>query len=149
MAGDGLAERCRLEIEQLHEFFVAWMTGALPREAGAFARFADVLAADFNIVSPGGVVTDRAALLVELEAAHGARGKAAGGIEIRIEGFRVLRRWDGGALVSYQEWQRAAGAETARISTALFTAHADAPNGVQWLHVHETWLAEHAPVMAV
>ena len=32
------------------------------------------------------------------------------------------------------------GTITGRVSTAVFRERADTPNGLAWLHVHETWL---------
>ena len=49
------------------------------------------------------------------------------------------------ALVMYEEWHSLKGEESARLSTVLFEKRAGAPNGVAWLHVHETWLPGHAP----
>ena len=43
------------------------------------------------------------------------------------------------ALATYEEWQEIDGKINARLSTVLLRAKADAPNGVEWLHVHETW----------
>jgi hypothetical protein len=44
------------------------------------------------------------------------------------------------ALTTYEEWQEIEGKVTARVSTAVFKQKANTPNGVEWLHVHETWL---------
>jgi hypothetical protein len=48
-------------------------------------------------------------------------------------------------LVTYEEWQQSGDQTTARLSTALFRDKPDAPNGLEWLHVHETWLPDRAP----
>jgi hypothetical protein len=49
-------------------------------------------------------------------------------------------------LVTYEEWQNdGVGQINGRLSSALFTARAGMPNGVAWLHVHETWLPDPAP----
>ena len=136
----------RAEIEELHRFLVGWLGGTLPRTEAAFAAFASVLAPDFAIVSPRGVVTERAALLGELEAAHGVHGGPGKAFAIRIENVVLRHDGDGLALFTYEEWQEIGGAAAnARISTVLFARDAAAPNGLVWLHLHETWLPGHAP----
>ena len=136
----------RAEIDELHRFLVGWLGGTLPRTEAAFAAFASVLAPDFAIVSPRGVVTERAALLGELEAAHGVHGGPGKAFAIRIENVVLRHDGDGLALFTYEEWQEIGGAAAnARISTVLFGRDAAAPNGLVWLHLHETWLPGHAP----
>ncbi len=43
-------------------------------------------------------------------------------------------------LVTYQEHQTTAGDRLGWQSSALFRAREGRPNGVEWLHVHETYL---------
>ena len=43
-------------------------------------------------------------------------------------------------LLRYQEWQERDGRSTGRLSSAVFRDRHDAPNAVEWLHLHETWL---------
>ena len=39
-------------------------------------------------------------------------------------------------------WQVIAGVHTRRQSSVLFGARASAPHGIEWLHLHETWLPQ-------
>lgn len=128
-------EACEREARGFHEFLEAWLSGAVPETDAAFAR-TDALAAPFEIVGPDGDRRDRAALLADLRAAHGSRPSLT--IEIRD----VRRRVAEGdlALVTYRERQAGAEGTTVRLASALFGNDPDAPNGVSWLHVHETWL---------
>ena len=52
------------------------------------------------------------------------------------------------AVMTYREWQTNTGTTgditSLRLSTAVLCAAPGTPNGVAWLHVHETWLP--APV---
>jgi hypothetical protein len=125
-------------VSDLHRFFVAWMTGGAPRNAATFARFVDVVADGFALISPSGVITERAPLIAELEAAHGAR--KGQGFQIRVRNFRQRHTACGLCLVTYEEWQDLAGSTTGRLSSAWFRAREGTPHGVEWLHVHETWL---------
>ncbi len=138
---DALFAACGAEVAGLHRFFVGWMTGAVARDATTFARFTDVVADGFALIGPGGTVSEREPLIAELEAAHGGRPA----FDIWIVDCR--RRWtaDDLCLITYEEWQRIGETKTGRLATALFRRRATAPNGVEWLHVHETWLPVAAP----
>jgi len=130
-------EACRAEIEGLHAFFTGWFEGTLPDDDEAFARVAGALGDDFELISPDGRRRDREAILASIRAGHGDHDEFA--IEIR----HVRLRWSSGglALVTYEEWQTADGAPPGgRISSAWFREAARAPEGVRWVHLHETAL---------
>jgi len=129
-------EQCKTEICELHDFFQAWFTGAMANTDANFARFADVMAAGFAIISPSGKLTERPALLTGLHAAH----QSQTGIRIWTQNHQLRYQVGDLALLTYEEWQESAAGTTVRLSTVLFQAQAGAPNGVVWLHVHETWL---------
>jgi len=131
---------CRDEVLDLHRFLVGWLTGALPPSDAVFARFYDVMAPDFVIINPRGVVSARDALCAELRAAHGVHGGPRKAFSIRIDDALSRPISDSHAIVTYQEWQELGGQTSARISTALFRAKNATPNGVEWMHLHETWL---------
>lgn len=126
------------EIVDLHAFFEQWLGGALPATDAAYARLTDTMDPAFAIVTPAGALVERAVLVPQLRAAHGSRP----GWRIWIE--RPALRFQRGELTgaTYEEWQhRADGVVTARLSTVVLRAQAGTPNGLAWLHVHETWLA--------
>ena len=135
--------QCEREVRGFHAFLRDWLAGAVPRSAATFARFSGAMDAGVEVIGPRGTVTPRAALVDEFEGLHGEL--AADAFEIWIENFRC--RWAAGdhALVIYEEWHRRQGAESARLSSALFRREAAAPCGVAWMHVHETWLPGLAP----
>ena len=139
-AEDLLARIARDEVSALHRFFVDWMNGALPREWTAFARCADVLAADFAFIDPAGIRSERAVLLRQLEAAHGCFADSAEPFQIHIENAEARTLDAEHCLVVYEEWQAEGCEERGRVSTALLRRRAAAPGGMEWLHVQETWL---------
>ena len=98
-----------------------------------------------EVIGPRGTVTPRDALIDEFESLHGQLAADADAFEIWIENVRC--RWTAGdyALVTYEEWHRRRGEESARLSSALFRRDEGAPCGVAWQHVHETWLPGRAP----
>ncbi len=135
-------EACVNEVVDLHRFIERWLTGAVPATGEAFERMPSVLADGFVIVSPGGVITAREALLNEFHAAHGSRPE---GFTVRIDDLRIRRNMGDLCVATYEEWHRDGREETARIATALFGPRDETPNGVEWLHLHETWKAGRGP----
>ena len=127
--------RCRDEVEQLHAFFQAWFRGELPPDDEAFARFADVLAPTFTMIGPTARAGDRAATLAAVRSGHGAEQDMT--IEIRDHRHRLSA--GDVSLVTYEEWQTRGGQTRGRISSVLFRERDGLPNGLEWLHVHETW----------
>ena len=74
----------------------------------------------------------------------GLRAHRADHVSFRVEvrNFRHRRTEGALCLVTYQEWQHLSGTATGRLSSAWFRARSDTPHGVEWLHVHETWLPD-------
>ncbi len=131
-------QQCRSEVAELHTFFEQWFNGAIERNNEQFDRFGSVMAPEFHIVSPDGRVLERKAILEAVEQAHGSAREAP----MRIWIQKHVHRFTVGeiALVTYEEWQERDGETRSRISSALLRINADCVNGVEWLHVHETWL---------
>jgi len=129
------------EITELHQFFEDWFSAKLDKTQTKFARFADTVSEGFVLISPAGTLTHRTPLLEGLYEAHGNQPNS----RLWIENVQV-RYQDGDiTLVIYEEWQDIDGKITARHSSALFKTQVDTPNGIAWLHVHETWLPEYQP----
>ncbi len=134
-----MSETCEREVVQLHQFFEQWLTGRTERSEAVLDRLASALAEDFEIVSPSGTRSDRTRLLRTLGAAHGSHRSQ--GLRIWVENVRGRALADGLYLATYEEWQQVGEqAPRGRLSTAVFQRAPDAPGGVRWLHVHETWL---------
>ena len=136
-----MRELCEKEVVELHRFFQDWFGGVLENDDATFGRFGGVLAEGFLIVSPNSAATEREPLIERLRGAYGswATGSERPG-RIWIEKLRVRRSVEDWAIVTYEEWQQVGGETRGRISTAVFGRREGTPNGVEWLHVHETWL---------
>jgi len=130
-----LAELARREVFALHEFFVAWFRTGVA--AADFSQCEAALAPDFRMVSPDGMVNDRAAVLQRLRQ---ARGSQPPDFAIAISGLAPLWQQGDAILLAYVEEQYRSGSTTRRRSTALFTAEPSAPRGVVWRHLQETWM---------
>lgn len=134
---EALRARCEDEVLDLHRFFQAWFRGEIDAGGEAFARVSDVLAEGFHLIAPDGTMASRSEVLASLRGAHGSKPSD---FAIRTERchFRAGGRSVG--VVTFEEWHEEAGERRGRISTAVFHHRADAPQGVEWVHVHETWL---------
>lgn len=133
----GMEQRSEREVVELHRFFQSWFTGQVARTDENFGRVANALAQDFLMISPDGVREDRDAILKAIEEAWGRRPP---GFSVWIQQLEV--RWSGPdvVLLTYEEWQADIGETRGRLSSALFRVNVDAPLGVEWVHLHETWL---------
>lgn len=134
------ADDCETEIRDFHVFIEGWLAGRLPDNDETYQRAHEALADDFEIVSPSGDRRPRRALLDEMRDAHGlhADSDPEFGIEIRAVRHRLTE--DELCLLTYEEHQRVDGEWTARLSSVLFRQSESTPNGVEWVHLHETWL---------
>ena len=131
------------EVRAFHDALTGWFTGALERSERGFSGLADVIADDFVLISPRGVVDRAAPLMARIEGAYGVQAGVA--FAIRIESCELRFADDSHCLGTYEEWQQRDGATTARLSTVVFRVRDDRRHGLEWLHLHETWLEGHAP----
>ncbi len=133
--------KCTREVIALHQFFEGWLKGELPKDQSVYTRFVNVVGAGFVLISPNGTLTEREPLLKSLYEAHSSRQN----FRIWIEKPQLHHQHGDITVITYEEWQEIDGKMTARLSTAIFCDSSSAPNGVVWLHVHETWMPEHQP----
>ncbi|WP_296744923.1 DUF4440 domain-containing protein [Mesorhizobium sp.] len=124
------------EVVDLHRFFVDWFDKSRCARAD-FSRFERVMGEGFSMVPPSGQLLDREAVLAYVRA---GRGTFDGDFAISIEDIRP--GWAAGDVIvlTYVEAQQRAGKASRRRSSALFTLNSSAPHGVEWRHLHETWL---------
>jgi hypothetical protein len=133
----GLTDAARAEVLDLHEFLVAWFTGAADDTDQVFARFAQVLHPQFSMIVPSGETLDRDAVVRSIRAAH-ATADAGFAIEIRDLVARVVG--EDAVLVTYEERQLDAGqVRDRRVSTAYLVRAQAVRGGVRWRHLHETY----------
>lgn len=127
---------CRAEIERLHDCFVEWFTATADEEA--FDRIADALAPGFEMVTPSGERAERTAVLESIRDSYGR--DEPGTVDIDIRNVELIQEVDGYATVRYEEWQETPEGSTGRVSTALLREDSDAPGGLVWVDLHETWV---------
>lgn len=127
---------CRREIESLHEFFVDWYTGRTAEET--HDRVERALGPDFEMVTPDGTRLEYADIVDEIRGSYASR--EPGTFDIHIRNVETRYTGDGCSLVRYEEWQETPNGTTGRSSTVLFETSPDAPGGVIWRDLHETWI---------
>jgi hypothetical protein len=126
----------KAEIEELHAFFEGWIGGAIDASEERFARLEQALAETFTFVTTGGEVLAREAIVSAVREAHGTRP----GLRIRIGEPSLVQSAEDHLVAVYQEWQEVQGERTGRVSTVVFRGSEEAPYGLVWVHVHETWI---------
>ena len=131
-----LFARAGAEVVDLHRFFVDWFDKGRCDHA-VFNRFESVMGEGFSMVVPSGQLLDRDAVLAHVRA---SRATFDGDFAISIEDIRP--GWQAGDVIvlTYVESQQRASKASRRRSSAVFTVNSSAPNGVEWRHLHETWL---------
>ncbi len=120
----------------MHRFFEAWFRGGFSDRERGFERFTGVMDSGFVMVSPKGTAVGLDALCAGLRGAFGSWGA---GDSIEVSEVTLRHAHADLVLLTYVETQRTPDKETARLSTVLMRQREATPNGVQWLHVHETW----------
>lgn len=131
-----LFSRAGAEVVGLHRFFVDWFVAARA-DAVDFSRFEDVMGEGLTMIAPSGQILDRDAVIDHVRS---SRATCDDGFAISIEDIRPGWQTEGAIVVLYVEAQLRGGKHSRRQSSAVFTTSSSAPNGVEWRHLHETWL---------
>lgn len=117
----------------MERFLEEWISGWLDPSEQALARFGGVLAPSFHIVGPTGAVLDATELREYMRRQHGTDPETTRW----VENSRLAHADPGLAVVIFDEWQVRDGQRKGSVVSAIFRAMTDAPNGVQWIHIHE------------
>ena len=133
-----LADLAIKECVELHEFFRAWLT---PHNGSKLdpARFERAFDPEFRLVGPDGGVRDRAAIVGWL---HDLKERRGADFRMEVSDFRPVWSQGDAILLEYVETQYLQGKTTQRQSTALLRRAPDAPIGIAWVHLQETWLQD-------
>ena len=89
-----------------------------------------------------GQLLDRAKLIEAVKSAHPGerRGLNPTPVRIWIQSYRQLATRQDIAIVAYEEWQSQGVESAGRLCSAIMRACPATPHGIEWLHVHETWM---------
>ena len=132
-----LENAVRQEVEDLHDFFVGWYNGDLPKSAYE-TDFLAKLDRGFTIIMPSGTELGYDALCSAMRASFGKKK----GFQIEIRNVRLVESTETLVVATYEEWQHndmeGPDSASARVSTVVF----ERAEALLWRHVHETWLPE-------
>jgi hypothetical protein len=123
------------EVVELHEFFEAYFLGTT--DMADLHLLEAVLAPGFTIVGPNGTESSRAETIEAIRGGHGHTSS----LVITITEARLLSTTAETVVARYVENHALSEGSNHRLSTVVFTRVPDAPNGLQWQSVHETWVA--------
>jgi hypothetical protein len=126
------------EIVEFHVAIQRWFSDKEVDEK-TFERIARALAPDFSMTTPDGRQIAEPLVSDWLLKGRASRDKV---FRIWIERFRPVIEEGDLAVVIYDECQHCDGRDTRRHVTAVFKRALAAPQGVQWVRVHETWAAK-------
>ncbi|EDK2423153.1 DUF4440 domain-containing protein [Salmonella enterica] len=116
------------EIIHAHAAIESWLSKGMGSMDALIARFA----ADFTMITPGGVCLDYPALGAFFQAQRGGRP----GLVIVVEHIDLVAEWPEGAALRYRERQQLPDqAETVRWSTVILKRER---GRIVWRHLHET-----------
>ena len=133
---DALYRQCTREVIELHDFFQAWLEGSTPQTESVFRRFTDVNDPAFLLIGPHGRAIDLAAAHRWIWEAWKTRPNSRLWTEAHTLRYSTTEM----AVMTYHELQLNDGVPSRRLSTVVFRQEPAAPNGLVWVHVHETWM---------
>jgi hypothetical protein len=131
-----LFSQASAEVVGLHRFFVDWFVAARA-DTVDFSRFERAMGEGLTMIAPSGQILDRDAVIDHVRS---SRATCDDGFAISIEDIRPGWQTEDSIVVLYVEAQLRGGKHSRRQSSAVFTISSSAPNGVEWRHLHETWL---------
>ena len=129
---------CQKEIEEIHQFFEQWYNGVIPYSKDRLALFENTLSYSFNLITPEGKLFTKEAIINIIKRSYGTRHDQP--LIIWTKNFQFKELTPNYLVVMYEEWQKINENDTGRLSTAIFRKNNLLDSGVEWLHVHETWL---------
>ncbi|GKZ01553.1 hypothetical protein MPSEU_001105900 [Mayamaea pseudoterrestris] len=144
LESDALLVECRTHVQELHALFVSWFQGKRDRQE-LTDDLNHRLAPSFSHVAPNGQFIRGSQVLVNhLLQKYGVYKDRV--FDIAIYNVRLLWSNSKHCLVTYEEWQswkqNGEDIQFGRLSTCLLEKIS---TGMQWIHVHETWLEAESP----
>jgi hypothetical protein len=126
-----LAQSAAREVVELHALIVELFTGRL-RD---FSRCETVFSPEMEMVTPEGRRITRAQIMANFH-----KAQARDDFRITIRDIRPIKETAEDILLQYIEEQYRDGEISTRLSVALFEAAPEAPCGVVWRFLQETWI---------
>ncbi len=131
-------EQCEREIIGLHVFFEQWLRAEVPKSDELMRRFVDVTPPEFTLISPAGSVSFYEQIAKAIFDGYGTSPT----MRLWADNVQLCHTLPGGYyMLTYHEWQQYGDGEPSlRLSSVLLHEKPGTPNGLEWLHLHETWI---------
>ena len=126
-------ENIEKEITELHQFFESWYRGNIENSERSFSRLADVLAAEFALITPDGHVVERKQLLDLMRTEYATKPE----IKIWVENCQLRFSDQNVFVVIYEEHGIDKDRKQESLITAVFRKNQKQVNGLEWVHIHE------------
>ena len=127
-----LATAAAREVVELHALFAELFTG----RSRDFSRCEKAFSPRLQMVTPEGILITREEILGRLRKAKAQE------LRITIRDVAIVREDAGSVLLRYIEEQYRDQETTRRMSIALFETVKEAPLGVAWRYLQETWIED-------
>eukprot|EP00250_Pteridium_aquilinum_P007282 c17033_g1_i1 orf=244-1737(-) len=125
------------EVVQLKLFMMKWLLSQVSNTEKSFGRLSGVISDGAKTISPEGVELNAAQFLCGMRKKYGS----IQGSELRIwfDNIHEQILAEGIYLVTWQLWEQSAGGKRrGYFASAVLKLKAGTPNGVEWLHSHES-----------
>ena len=135
-----MKENCSNEVIDLHRFFEQWFKAEIENSDEAFSRLEKVLNEKFMLIMPTGEYIFREKLLKQLRVGYGSRRENRDNYNLWVQNINCRLIENDICLITYEEWAKIDNKTNARLSSALFRKKVGTKFGIEWLHVHETFI---------
>lgn len=132
-----MSDRYEREFVELYTFFRTWFRGEVEKSEAAISRLADVCAQAFTLVTDTGDVLSRDEVLKWFFDRHGS----APAYDFRVEEAAVRQQHGDVTICTFTLRVGREGPGDPVLQTAVFREEPSAPNGVVFLHAHNTPIA--------
>lgn len=135
-----MEQQCKKEIIGLHKFFEEWFRAEIENSEEKFNRFTNAVGETFQLIIPTGEVVNRKEIIKQIRNNYGRHKDDTFPYRLWIENIECRFIKGNICVMTYEEWGEVNGEKKGRISTAIFQGKNETQNGVEWIHVHETFL---------
>lgn len=132
---ESMTDRAEAEIVSRHRFFVDWYTGKAPDSA--MDTCARTFAPDMRMIWPDATEHDREPLIELLRKGKNSHPED---FAIEVDMRHSMQLSPELVLVTFDEHQNSNGERNSRRATAVFSRDDNAPEGVVWRYLHQTWM---------
>lgn len=115
-----------------------WLKAVVENTDAVFNRLKASLAPDASYVHAYGIITNPHEEIDTMRELHGVKKNKP--FFIWVDRIRIEQLSDTMYLARFDKWEKSSSGLSCAITTALLQTKSDAPNGLLWKLIHETWL---------